>query len=303
MSFNSRLLPLIVILEITSLILESGLTAGTVSVRRMFFINLRRLNKMNILHLIPSVGPMSFGPGYVALDLAKEQQQLGCFTQIWCLDTSMDIHWASEISGLPRKNIRSFSCTGPRFLGYSPEMERFAAGFSGKQFNVIHQHGIWTGISRVTYKLSKKYNIPSVIAPHGSLESWALKKSNWKKQIARYLYESRNLTNAACIHATAEPEVADFQNFGLSNPVAVIPNGISNKWLNSDGRADNFRNHFKIDTHKRILLSKIFILSFLFQISCFGVFSFILPSPANNFVAIYLIAVHFFLKARKVGNV
>lgn len=209
---------------------------------------------MNILHLIPSVGPMSFGPGYVALNLAKEQEQLGCTTQIWCLDTAKDVQWACEVSNFPRKNIQSFSYKGPSFLRYSPEMERFAAGPAGKQFNVVHQHTIWTGISRVTYKLSKKHDTPSVIAPHGCLESWALKKSNWKKQIARYLYESRNLTNAACLHATAEPELSDFRKFGLLNPIAVIPNGISNKWLNSDGSADNFRNHFKIDPHKRILL-------------------------------------------------
>ncbi len=228
--------------------------AGTGLARQMFFIKLRLLNKMNILHLIPSVGPMSFGPGYVALNLAKEQQRLGCSVQIWCLDTSMDVQWASEVSGLSRKNIRSFSCMSPSFLKYSPEMERVAMGSAGGQFDVVHQHSIWTGISRVTYKLSKKHDIPSIIAPHGSLESWALKRSNWKKQIATYLYESRNLNNAACLHATAEPEFSDFQKYGLLNPIAVIPNGISNKCLNSDGSADNFRNHFKINPHKRILL-------------------------------------------------
>ena len=209
---------------------------------------------MNILHLIPSVGPMSFGPGYVALNLAKEQQLLGCSVQIWCLDTSMDIQWACENSGLSRKNIRSFSYIGPNFLKYSPEMERVASRSVGEQFDVVHQHGIWTGISRVTYKLSQKNDMPAIIAPHGSLESWALKRSNWKKQIAKYLYESSNLMNAACLHATAEPELSDFRKFGLLNPVAVIPNGISNKWLNSNGSGDNFRNHFKIDPHKRILL-------------------------------------------------
>jgi len=133
-------------------------------------------------------------------------------------------------------------------------MESFAIGSAGGQFDVVHQHGIWTGISRVTYKLVKKHNIPSAIAPHGSLESWALKRSNWKKQIAKCFYESRNLNTAACLHATAEPEVSDFRKFGLSNPIAVIPNGVNSKWLNSEGRSDNFRKHFKIDPQKRILL-------------------------------------------------
>ena len=212
------------------------------------------LRKMNVLHLIPSVGPRAFGPGYVALNLAKEQRSLGCSVQIWCHDTSTDIHWASEVSDLPRKHIRSFSCKGPTFLRYSPEMESLAKGSAGGQFDVVHQHGIWTGISRVTYKLSKKHDIPSVITPHGTLESWALKRSNWKKQIAKFFYESRNLNTAACLHALSTPELYDFQKFGILNPIAIIPNGVDSKWLNSDGSAENFRKHFKINPHKRILL-------------------------------------------------
>lgn len=210
--------------------------------------------KTSILHLIPSVGPMSFGPGYVALNLAKEQEQLGCSTQIWSLDTAMDVKWACEVSDFPRKNIRSFSYTGPSFLRYSPEMERFAAGPAGKQFNVIHQHGIWTGISRVTNILRRKHGISSVIAPHGSLESWALNRSRWKKKIAETLYESMNLSSATCLHATSEPELADFRKFGLLNSSAVIPNGVSNEWLNSTGDADRFRDHFDIAHKQRILL-------------------------------------------------
>ncbi len=209
---------------------------------------------MNVLHLIPSVGPKAFGPAYVALNLAKEQENLDCSVQIWCLDSYSDIQWAAEVSDLPREYIRSFSYKGPAFLKYSPEMERIAMGPAGKQFDVVHQHGIWTGISRVTIKLSKKHDIPSTIAPHGSLESWALKRSNWKKQIAKHFYESRNLNTAACLHATGKPEVIDFRKFGLLNPIAVIPNGVASNWLNSDGSADNFRKHFKISPHKRILL-------------------------------------------------
>ena len=212
------------------------------------------MKNTSILHLVPSVGPLYFGAGNVALNLAKEQQQLGCFTQVWCLDTSIDVQWASEISGVLRKNIRKFSYVGPKYLGYSPTMERFAAGSDGKQFDVIHQHNIWTGISRVTYKLSKNHDIPSIIAAHGALESWALKQSRWKKQIVGYLYEYRNLNNAACLHATSEAEVTDFRNFNLLNPIAVIQNGVSNEYLNSVGNADNFRNHFKINHNKRILL-------------------------------------------------
>ncbi len=209
---------------------------------------------MNILHLIPSVGPESFGPGYVARNLVKEQLSLGVCSQVWCMDVHEDIRWALETSGLPKESIRSFTCAGPDFLCYSPAMERFAAGSGGHKFNIVHLHGIWAGISRVANILRKKHGISSVIAPHGSLESWALKRSRWKKRIAEAIYESKNLRDASCLHATAEPEVTDFRNFNLSNPIALIENGISNEWISSKGNAKRFRDLFYISDNKRMLL-------------------------------------------------
>lgn len=210
--------------------------------------------KRNILHLIPSVGPESFGPGYVALNLAKEQLARGACSQVWCLDIPEDIRWAIETSGLPQESIRSFPSAGPDFLGYSPAMERFAAGSGGQKFSIVHQHGIWTGISRVANILRRKHRISTIVAPHGSLESWALRRSRWKKKIVGAIYESKNLDQAACLHATSEREVTDFRNFGLSNPIAVIENGISIEWLNSTGEAKRFRDYFHLSPEKRILL-------------------------------------------------
>jgi glycosyltransferase involved in cell wall biosynthesis len=98
------------------------------------------------------------------------------------------------------------------------------------------------------------HKIPTVLAPHGSLEKWALKKSWWKKQIALRLYEGRNLRNANCLHACSEQEVAGIRDYGLKNAIAVIPNGISDSWLSSSGSGDEFREQFKLPKEKRIML-------------------------------------------------
>jgi glycosyltransferase involved in cell wall biosynthesis len=209
---------------------------------------------MNILHLIPSIGPKSFGPGYVALNLALEQNKLGCGTQIWCFDSDEDIRWASSASTYPQKNIHGFACTFPKIIKFSQSMAKVATNMSGAQFDIIHQHGLWTGISRISYKISTSHNIPVVIAPHGTLETWALQRSKWKKRIATFFYESKNLKNAACLHATAEPEIVDFQKFGLSNPVTLIPNGATQQWLDSQGSREAFVNRFNINPNMKILL-------------------------------------------------
>jgi glycosyltransferase involved in cell wall biosynthesis len=173
--------------------------------------------------------------------------------KIWSLDNETDLPWASASSGLPVGRIRTFPVTGPKKLCLSREMERSAAG-EAMDISVIHQHALWTGLSRVTNLLRERHGIPSVITPHGSLGNWALKKSWWKKRLVLKLYERNNLVNASCIHAVGENEIADCRDFGLKNPIAVIPNGISAAWLESTGDARIFRARYGIPADRRVLL-------------------------------------------------
>jgi glycosyltransferase involved in cell wall biosynthesis len=58
------------------------------------------------------------------------------------------------------------------------------------------------------------------------LEPWALRRSNWKKQVTGRLWEFENLKGAACLRVTSDDELQSVRGFGLKNPVALIPNGI-----------------------------------------------------------------------------
>jgi poly(glycerol-phosphate) alpha-glucosyltransferase len=58
------------------------------------------------------------------------------------------------------------------------------------------------------------------------LEPWALRNSGWKKKIAALLYENRMLIGAACLQANTEKELSDFRAYGLTQPIAIIPNGV-----------------------------------------------------------------------------
>jgi len=207
-----------------------------------------------ILHTVFGVGPASFGLGSVALSLASAQNAAGSKVCIWCLDDQRDIDWATATSGLERGCIQGFASRGPRGFCYSPGMMRAARDGSRAMPTVVHQHGIWTGISRIAHIMRSRHGVPSVIAAHGSLEQWALNKSFWKKRIALALYERENLHNAACLHAVSQQEVAGFRNFGLRQPIAVIPNGISTQWLSSQGNGTAFRHRFSIPPNRRIML-------------------------------------------------
>jgi glycosyltransferase involved in cell wall biosynthesis len=214
---------------------------------------------MNILHNTSGVGQKSFGVGSVALNLAREQLKSGCNVQIWCHSSEGDISWANKAAGFEAGRITGFPLLWPKQLHMSTKMETAAKNFFHLTIDIIHQHSLWTGVSRTTNIFRKNFGIPSVIAPHGTLSSWALNRSRWKKKIALVAYEGHNLHNASCLHATAENEVNDFRDFGLTNPIALIRNGASEQSLQASGNEERFRVQFQIPKGKRILffLSRI----------------------------------------------
>ena len=178
---------------------------------------------------------------------------LGADAKIWCLDNKDERNWASKSVSLFGNRIRGFSVISPKKFGLSFQMER-AAKFENNRDLVIHQHGIWTGISRVTNIMREMHRVPTIVAPHGSLEKWALAKSRWKKRIALSLYEKSNLNNASCLYACSNQEVGGFRDFGLKNPVAIIPNGISHSWIESSGDSNSFRLKFNLPPEKQVML-------------------------------------------------
>jgi len=205
------------------------------------------------LHITSGIGRESFGLGQVAVNLAKAQNDLKADARIWCLDVAEQIDWAIAQPGLARDKVRGFRHNGFSRLGYSFSM--FSAVKSdGSDFDVVHQHGIWTACSHASNRFRDVHSIPTVIAPHGALQQWALMRSSWKKRLALLAYERKNLHQAACLHATAEAEVADFRDYGLSNPIALIPSGVSEGWLESQGNGLRFRERHVIRPDRRLLL-------------------------------------------------
>ena len=207
-----------------------------------------------MIHLSASVGRQSFGLGAVALNLAEVQLRQGWDTRIWCLDTVDEVVNQPECQGFPLERILQFPTRGPRFLRLSWSLQRAAAKGCIPKSAILHQHSIWTATSVATRLWSKHRCGPTIVAPHGCLDAWAVQKSGWKKTLALLAYEGKNLRNASCLHALSMAEAEAIRRFGLRNPIAIVPNGISTTWISSSGDPDNFRLRHQIPPGRRILL-------------------------------------------------
>lgn len=110
-------------------------------------------------------------------------------------------------------------------LGYSHDIHKRLEELAP---DIIHLQGIWMYHSAACLRHAKHHpGVKVIIEPHGMLDPWAVRNSYWKKWIVGHLFEFRNLHRAHCIHALCQSELQSIRAFGLSNPIAVIPNGIT----------------------------------------------------------------------------
>jgi glycosyltransferase involved in cell wall biosynthesis len=110
------------------------------------------------------------------------------------------------------------------FYGRDSSLARFAAATA--HADVLHVHGLWQLHSLAAALAARRARRPLIVSAHGMLQAWALNNKHWKKRIYSALIEGRNLRGACCLHALSAAEREDYRRFGLSNPVAVIPNGV-----------------------------------------------------------------------------
>jgi glycosyltransferase involved in cell wall biosynthesis len=110
-----------------------------------------------------------------------------------------------------------------RAWGYSNEL---VPAMLDADLDILSVHGLWQYCSVGSQRWHRQTGRPYVVHPHGMLESWAVRNAMWKKRIAALLYENQHLRRAACLRALTEAEAQSIGNYGLSNPICVIPNGV-----------------------------------------------------------------------------
>ena len=111
---------------------------------------------------------------------------------------------------------------GPRGLGY-------AKGFAdllNVEADLAYCAALWKYPSWALIQWQNQTSKPVVVAPHGSLDAWALKNSYWKKRIASLLFKTRQLQQATCFRALCQSEADAIRAYGLKQQIEVVPNGV-----------------------------------------------------------------------------
>lgn len=92
--------------------------------------------------------------------------------------------------------------------------------------SVIHSHGLWTDVHRCAAVMARRKGVPHVLGPCGMLDDDALRRSWWKKRLVSVWFQSQALKEASCLLANSDKEYEDIRRYGLTNPVAIVPNPV-----------------------------------------------------------------------------
>jgi len=152
--------------------------------------------------------------------LMQEVARVGYHSRIFAM---VDEHSEADRSGWDPVPVTLSTAIGPRRFGFAPGLEGRLREFAP---DLVQTHGLWTYTSWVSQQWHRRTGGPCFIHPHGMLDPWAVRHSSVKKRFAASLFENRHLREAGCIRALCVPEAEAVRSYGISAPVAIIPNGI-----------------------------------------------------------------------------
>jgi len=111
---------------------------------------------------------------------------------------------------------------GPRGFGFSPGLGEAMSSV----VDVGYCAALWKYPAWAFLDWQKRTGKPAVVAPHGSLDAWALQNSKWKKRIAAAIFKDRQLRNATCFRALCSAEADSIRAYGLKQRIEIVPNGV-----------------------------------------------------------------------------
>jgi glycosyltransferase involved in cell wall biosynthesis len=191
------------------------------------------------------------GVAWIMRDLAAALGRIGAPVTVCAADCA----GRDSIGHIFEPPTRWVSAPG-RWLGglswsqkLKPILEREIAGA-----DVVHNHSVWMLPTSYACRIAERQDRPIVFTAHGTLEPWALSHSVWKKRLAGWAFQDRDLIRASCIHVNSRAEAEGIRAYGLKQPVAIIPNGVDGTFLGPLPGREHFERAFPQAAGKRIVL-------------------------------------------------
>jgi len=213
---------------------------------------------MKILHVIANLASRYGGPPKACFEMAKATARLGHDISIFTTNQDGPTRLRVPIGQILYKGdvkIKYFPIQKPRFWGFSfplaIELKKVI-----KCFDIVHIHSLYLFHGMISGYYCRRYNVPYLIRPHGTLDPFIYKRHRFRKSLMEFLFEQQNFNYAHAIHFTTEEEMklATTSNLMLKPKGIVVPLGIELSEYKNLPEYGTFRAKYPEINGKKIIL-------------------------------------------------
>ncbi|GJM15337.1 MAG: LPS biosynthesis protein RfbU [Thermodesulfobacteriota bacterium] len=218
---------------------------------------------MRVLTVIPSYWPaFEFGgPIYCIHDLNKTLAEKGVDIHVYTTNVGLN----GQVTPNSETDVDGVKVTYFKFSSLFEGLGKTGWQFSLpltkalkkdiKSFDLIYIVSVWNYPVAAASYYSRKFNVPYVISPVGSLYSETMLHKSWKKLPYLTLVAKRDLKAASAIHYTTDDEASKCHSaLSLQNESFIVPNGLFLSEYADLPPADNIKKHFPHLEGKRVIL-------------------------------------------------
>ena len=124
------------------------------------------------------------------------------------------------------------------------------------KFDIVHIHGLYRFPLSAAAYFSRKYNLPYIIRPHGSLDPYLYNKSPNKyiKRLYETFIENRNLNQASYIQYSTLNEMLLAKPLEFNSKYFISPNSVNHIQYDKLPPKGLFRKKYNIDKNQKIII-------------------------------------------------
>lgn len=181
-------------------------------------------NPLRICQVVASINEQTGGTAFAVTSLAEVLALQGICSYLFTLDYQQ----CGQQVTAPGVKVHSYHANRiTRYIrGLHPTASRALWELASTELDIIHNHGLWMFPNLYARQSALRHDLPLVISAHGMLNSWSIQFHHFKKRLAWFLYEYKNLLSATIFHATSFEEYLAIRRLGFRQPIAIIPNGV-----------------------------------------------------------------------------
>lgn len=213
---------------------------------------------MRILYVTASLAAVHGGPSKMCLEMAQTMAAMGHDVDIFTTDQDGTEGRLEVPLDQPVQN------NGVNIYYFRADILKFwpAASFALaralkeriRDYDIVHSHSLYLFHGLAVAHYCRKYEVPYLVRPCGALDPVIFRKHRPRKAIFEYLFERRNLADAAAVHFTSQDELTNaLRVFPLKNGV-VVPLGLNLAEYDAHAEDRLFRKTYPEISDRRIVL-------------------------------------------------